>query len=169
MGYPLTLLLLHLFIIVFCHDAFLRFLRTCGIFVELSNIQGSFRHTQRSVLVGKSNLKRGEVIELLLCSRFPKALFNHNFIFIKFLICSKNLFLCWGQSVLETFDDTHREYDVAILMWFVYAKDLICNSPDKVGFFLNVDRSLMLYLVIHILSFFYSIAKVTFFYAFYLH
>lgn len=34
MGYPLTLLLLHLFIIVFCHDAFLRFLRTCGIFVE---------------------------------------------------------------------------------------------------------------------------------------
>lgn len=59
MGYPLTLLLLHLFIIVFCHDAFLRFLRTCGIFVELSNIQGSFRHTQRSVLVGKSNLKRG--------------------------------------------------------------------------------------------------------------
>ena len=46
MGYPLTLLLLHLFIIVFCHNAFLRFLRTCGIFVELSNIQGSFRHTQ---------------------------------------------------------------------------------------------------------------------------
>ena len=36
MGYPLTLLLLHLFIIVFCHDAFLRFLRTCGIFVELA-------------------------------------------------------------------------------------------------------------------------------------
>ena len=34
MGYPLTLLLLHLFIIVFCHNAFLRFLRTCGIFVE---------------------------------------------------------------------------------------------------------------------------------------
>lgn len=87
MGYPLTLLLLHLFIIVFCHDAFLRFLRTCGIFVELSNIQGSSA-IHRGVCLLESPTLKGECQKtdhfyINLCANCAKSKIYSAFSYIK--------------------------------------------------------------------------------------
>ena len=90
-----------------------------------------------------------KVIELLLGGRLQESLLHDDTILLELGIGLKNILLGRSECVVETLDNAHWEYDVAILMWLINPYQLIGDCPNKVGLLLYVNCGLLLYVVSH--------------------